>query len=86
VERAKKICREIQGGVADEGSNMMAYLAMMAVRLIEMCRILKPAGSVICTGIRPMDAYFGGTAWCAAGTRNGDSGKPWRGIDPAARE
>lgn len=29
-----------------EGSNMMAYLAMMAVRLIELHRVLKPTGSL----------------------------------------
>lgn len=29
-----------------EGSNMMAYLAMMAVRLIEMRRVLRPTGSL----------------------------------------
>jgi DNA modification methylase len=29
-----------------DGSNMMAYLSMMAVRLIEMHRVLKPTGSI----------------------------------------
>ena len=142
------------------GSPMMAYLAMMAVRLIEMRRVLKPTGSVylhcdptashylkiimdaifgvefFCNEIiwkrttahsgarkfspvhdvilyysksdRPtwndlrsdyeqayLDKYYrfddgdGRLFWrdnlCAAGTRNGESGKPWRGIDPAAK-
>jgi len=34
-------------------SDMMAYLAMMAPRLIELHRVLKVTGSIICTAIRP---------------------------------
>ncbi len=37
---------------------MMAYLAMMAVRLIELHRVLKPTGSCICTAIRPRVYYL----------------------------
>jgi hypothetical protein len=78
VERTKKICREIQGGLADDRSNMIAYLAMMAVRLIEMRRILKRA----CSVYLHCDPTDGRLCWKdnlgAAGTRNGDSGKPWR--------
>jgi len=35
------------------GTNqMMAYLVMMTARLIELHRVLKPTGSLICTAIR----------------------------------
>ena len=29
-------------------NDMMAYLAMMAVRLLELHRVLKPTGSLVC--------------------------------------
>ena len=141
-------------------SNMMAYLAMMAPRLVEMRRVLKPTGSIYlhCDPTAShylkllMDAVFGPAnfrneviwkrttahssakrfapihdvilyyarlappLWneprepyevqyldhyyryddgdgrlywrdnlCAAGTRQGASGQPWRGCDPAAK-
>ena len=35
-------------------SDMLAYLAMMAPRLVELRRVLRPTGSVyLCTAIRP---------------------------------
>jgi site-specific DNA-methyltransferase (adenine-specific) len=142
-------------------NDMMAYLAMMAVRLLELHRVLKPTGSLYLhcdptashylkilldavfgapnflneivwrrTGshnnpkrfgpihdniifyqksdlykhnrvFRPysrghVDSYFkkyderGRRYWSnaltGAGTRNGESGKPWRGFDPTARK
>lgn len=57
-EVAARACQEIieRGGQLSHtvqafqrllgGSNMMAYLAMMAPRLVELCRVLKPNGSI----------------------------------------
>lgn len=155
ASKAMQALRAILGG-----SDMLAYLAMMAPRLAELHRVLKPTGSIYlhCDPTAShylkllMDAIFGAEnfrneiiwkrttahssskkfgpihdtlfyycksrlyTWnaprtgyddsyldkyyrfddgdgrlywradlCAAGTRNGRSGMPWRGIDPAAK-
>jgi hypothetical protein len=48
---AFELLRAMRGFLGD--NDMMAYLAMMAVRLIELHRVLKPTGSLYLTAIRP---------------------------------
>ena len=47
MEAGGQVSRVLQGfrTILDE-SNMMAYLAMMAPRLVELRRVLKPTGSI----------------------------------------
>ena len=152
--KAAEMLRAMRSGLGE--NDMMAYLAMMAVRLIELHRVLKPTGSLYlhCDPTAShylkilLDAVFGGrnfrneivwkrtsshsgakrwgpihdilflygksgkSVWnevfesydekyldrfyrfsdgggrfrvgdlTGAGTRKGDSGKPWRGVDP----
>jgi adenine specific DNA methylase Mod len=155
---AADMLRAVRSFLGD--NDMMAYLAMMAVRLLELHRVLKPTGSLylhcdptashylklildgvfgphhfrneiiwkrttahssakrfspihdvifyysksdrlvwnaIRTDYEPayLDKYYrfddgdGRLFWrdniCAAGVRHGESGKPWRGIDPGAK-
>jgi hypothetical protein len=55
-------------------TDMLADLAMMAPRLVELRRILKPTGSL----------YLHYGELTAPGTRNGRSGATWRGFDVTA--
>ena len=47
---ASELLRAMRGFLGE--NDMMAYLAMMAIRLIELHRVLKPTGSLYSTAIR----------------------------------
>ena len=48
---AAEMLRAMRGFLGE--NDMMAYLAMMAARLIELHRVLKPTAASTCTATRP---------------------------------
>ena len=52
ADREPSVYAAIEAAAVVHGKGMRSYLTMMAVRLLELRRVLKPTGSLYCTVIR----------------------------------